>query len=396
MSTLLQINVSCNYGSTGHIAEDIMQRATEKGWRCVMAHGGRYVRPSKFETKQISTKSNNEIHALKSIFFDGQGLGSTVVTRRFIEDIKRLKPDIIHFHNLHGYYLNYRVLFGFLNITDIPIVWTFHDCWAFTGHCAHFVTAGCEKWKTGCSDCPLKGDYPKALMDRSRRNYDLKKKLFTANKNLHIVPVSEWLAGLVKQSFLKDKDITVIHNGVDIDVFHPMPLKSKSQYRIIGVSSVWNKEKGLFDFYKLRELLDKEQYEIVLVGLTKEQVASLPEGITGVVRTSSVKELAEYYSSANVFVNPTYADTFPTVNLEALACGTPVITYRTGGSPESVTRETGAVVEQGNVEAMANAIKVICGDDREKYRRACRERAEENFEKNKCFEKYVKLYEELI
>ena len=251
---------------------------------------------------------------------------------------------------------------------------------------------------TGCFDCPLKGDYPKSLVDCSKRNYELKKQLFGANKNMLIVPASEWMADFVKQSFLKDKDILVIKNGVDLTVFKAgIPKVGKK--RILGVSGVWNKDKGLYDFHRLRNLLDRNEYEIVLVGLSKEQVKELPSGIVGIEHTESVQELADLYASATVFVNPTYADTFPTVNLEALACGTPVITYKTGGSPEAVTPETGWVVEQGNVEEIASIIKEYSLKEEGAVmvqRKACRERAEQEFDKNKCFEKYINIYNALI
>ena len=237
------------------------------------------------------------------------------------------------------------------------------------------------------------------MIDQSRRNFELKKQIFRTNKNLHIVAVSEWLAGLVRQSFLKDADIRVINNGVDLKVFKPLETEQTTKFKILGVSSVWTKSKGLYDFYRLRELLDEKDYEIILVGLSGKQINALPKGIIGITRTNSVEELIGYYSSTNVFVNPTYGDTFPTTNLEALACGTPVITYNTGGSPEAVTAETGWVIEQGNIEKIANIIKEQKSKNKQEIdekRSACRKRAEKQFDKNKCFEKYVDLFEELI
>ena len=338
-------------------------------------------------------------HFAESLLFDNHGLASRRATKAVIEQIKQVQPDLIQLHCVHGYYMNYKLLFNYLNTTNIPVVWTFHDCWAFTGHCAHFVTAGCEKWKTGCFDCPLKGDYPKSFIDRSRRNYELKKSLFAINDNLHIVSVSEWLADLTRESFLKDKDIHVIHNGVDLNVFYPKEVEKSNRVRVLGVSGVWNKDKGLYDFYKLRELIDNDQFEIVLIGLTKEQIKDVPGGIIGIERTNSVSELAEYYSSADVFVNPTYADSFPTVNMEALACGTPVITYRTGGSPEAVSPETGWVVEQGDIQAVASIVSQIV-KIREceiiAQRNKCRERAELVFNKDVSFDAYLDLYNRLV
>lgn len=396
---LLQIDSCLVTGSTGRITESVARLAQEKGWECYIVHGGRYVkRPSCMNDIQSVSPVGEYLHYVESLLFDNHGLASRRATRRVIEQIKLIKPDVVQLHCVHGYYLNYNILFEFLNTTNIPVVWTFHDCWAFTGHCAHFVTAGCEKWKTGCHNCPLKGDYPKSFVDCSKRNYELKKRLFGANKSLHIVPVSDWMANFVKESFLKDKEISVIKNGVDLTVFKAGTPKTGKK-RILGVSGVWNRDKGLYDFHRLWELLDQEKYEMVLVGLTKEQVKELPNCIVGIEHTESVKELAELYASATIFVNPTYADTFPTVNLEALACGTPVITYRTGGSPEAVTPETGWVVEQGDIERIASIIK--CFESKKEIdvmiqRQACRERAEMEFDKNKCFEKYVQLYEQLL
>lgn len=396
MPKLLQIDSCLNMLSTGRITESIGRLAIEQGWDCYIVHGARYVRPgSCMHSIQNISKWGEYEHFAEGLLFDNHGLASRRATKKVIEKIKEIKPDVVQLHCVHGYYINYKLLFEYLNTTNIPVVWTFHDCWAFTGHCAHFVTVGCEKWKNeGCHDCPLKGDYPKSFVDYSKRNYELKKTLFTANKNLHIVTVSEWLADLTKQSFLEEKDIQVIRNGVDINTFNPLNNKKADKYRILGVSGVWNKGKGLFDFYKLRELLDKNQYEIVLIGLTKEQVNELPEGIIGVERTNSVAELAEYYSSANIFVNPTYADSLPTVNMEALACGTPVITYKTGGSPEIVDEKTGVVVEQGDV----GELKIVIEQMKENplSGEECRQRAELYFNKEKRFSDYLNLYENLI
>lgn len=397
---LLQIDSCLNMLSTGRITESIGKLAIEKGWDCYIVHGARYTRPgSCMHSIQAVSKTGEYAHFAESLLFDNHGLASRRATKAVIEQIKQVQPDLIQLHCVHGYYMNYKLLFNYLNTTNIPVVWTFHDCWAFTGHCAHFVTAGCEKWKTGCFDCPLKGDYPKSFIDRSRRNYELKKSLFAINDNLHIVSVSEWLADLTRESFLKDKDIHVIHNGVDLNVFYPKEVEKSNRVRVLGVSGVWNKDKGLYDFYKLRELIDNDQFEIVLIGLTKEQIKDVPGGIIGIERTNSVSELAEYYSSADVFVNPTYADSFPTVNMEALACGTPVITYRTGGSPEAVSPETGWVVEQGDIQAVASIVSQIV-KIREceiiAQRNKCRERAELVFNKDVSFDAYLDLYNRLV
>ena len=395
MKKLLQIDSCLGILSTGKITESIARLAMSRGWECHIMHGARCIGETIQHHYQVTSLIGEYAHYAESLLLDRHGLGSRIATKRIVEKIKEINPDVIQLHCIHGYYINYKYLFEYLNSTNIPVVWTFHDCWAFTGHCAHFITINCNKWKEeGCHHCPLLGDYPKALTDRSKKNYLFKKRLFCANKNMHIVAVSNWLANFAKDSFLGDKDIRVINNGIDVKLFYPCEEKSSEKFKILGVASAWNRDKGLFDFYKLRELLPAEQFEIALVGLTKEQVSSLPLGITGITRTNSVKELAKLYSNADVFVNPTYADSFPTVNMEALACGTPVITYRTGGSPEIIDKNTGFVVEQGNATALANA--VLNMKDHPLSAEKCRLRAEKLYNKDDRFMDYIKLYEELI
>lgn len=397
MPTLLQINITANWGSTGKIAESIGLTAMKHGWKSYIAYG-RWSNPSKSQLIKIGGRWDKYFHFAEQRILDNEGLCSRSATKKLIRQIKEIKPDVIQLHNIHDHYLNYRILFEYLNQTDIKVVWTFHDCWAFTGHCFHFVTKDCMRWQTGCYNCPMKNVLPKTVLDRSREHYELKKRLFVGNKNLTIVPCSDWMAGFVKLSFLKGKKISVIKNGIDLNVFKSgTPQVGKK--RILGVSGVWNKDKGLYDFHRLRDLLDQDEYEIVLVGLSKEQAKELPSGITGIKHTESVQELADLYASAIVFVNPTYADTFPTVNLEALACGTPVITYKTGGSPEAVTPETGWVVEQGDIETVALIVKSIVKMSKSEVlvqRKACRERAEQEFDKEKCFNRYIQLYNDLI
>ena len=247
-----------------------------------------------------------------------------------------------------------------------------------------------------CHDCPLQHEYPKTLVDRSTKNFELKKTLFEVSKNLSIVACSEWIGNFVKDSFLKNKSLTIIHNGVDLKVFRPtIPKKSlkDGKFRILAVSNVWNKEKGINDIYKLREFLS-DDYQITIVGLSEKQVKTLPSGVIGIQRTQNVQELLNLYSESDVLVNPTYADTFPTVNLEALACGTPIITYRTGGSPEAIDEKTGVIVEQGNVKGLTEAILRM--KEKPLFAVDCRKRAELCFDKDKCFKKYIKLYDSLI
>lgn len=399
MTKILQINIRINKGSVSRITEQIGLKVLEQGWESYIAYG-RPSNPSKSKLIPIGSYSGVKWHYLMSTLIGRHGLYSTKATKELVEKIKKIAPDIIHLQNIHGYYINYRVLFEYLNATDIPIVWTLHDCWSFTGHCSHFVSVNCDRWKNGCHDCPLKHDYPRSLcFDFSKKDYELKKELFAGNKNLHLVPVSHWLEGLVKQSYFKDHDIRVIHNGIDLNVFYPRQHKGTKNTKILGVAGVWGQGKGLYDFFTLRDRLPKDKFDITLIGLTTEQMAEIPDGIIGVQRTDSVDQLAEYYSDADIFVNLTYADTFPTVNLESLACGTPIITYRTGGSPETIDESTGIVIEQGDIDALVEAVYVyrhLIPLKREEQRKACRKRAEEYYEKGRCFEEYIALYKSLM
>lgn len=399
MRKILQINVCLNL-STGRIAQSIGEAAMKHGWESYIAFSSREpIVPCKSKVIKVGRFYDPYLHYIENRIFDREGLSSRRATRKLIQQINDIQPDIIQLHNIHDHWLNYKLLFEFLNTTDIQVVWTFHDCWAFTGHCFHFVTKKCERWKTGCYDCPLVHEYPNTILDRSTKNYALKKQLFKGCKNLTIVPCSDWMGDFVKKSFLNDKKIHVIKNGLDINVFRP---SFKEQFledgkcRILAVSNVWNKEKGLEDIYELRNILP-EDYLITIVGLTSEQVKTLPTGIMGIQRTQNVQELVELYSKSDVLINPTYADTFPTINLEALACGTPVITYKTGGSPEAIDEKTGAVVDQGDVNALSEKIKEFMSYNfKRTHSEECRQRVIEMFDKDKCFEQYITLYEDIL
>lgn len=401
MPTLLQINSALNRGSTGRIAEQIGMLAKEQGWNVYIAHGARYKGKSALQTIQVTTEKDEKLHALKSMAFDAHGLGSKKATEKLVERIKEINPDIIHLHNIHGYYLNYKVLFEYLATIDTPVVWTLHDCWTMTGHCSHFDAIGCDKWKTGCYNCPLKREYPKSiLLDRSARNYALKRKLFSSLKNATIVPVSNWLGGIVKESYLGNYTINVINNGVDIDIFRPQEgteLRKKldigNRTVLLGVATAWHNEKGLMEFVRLSE---DPKYQVVMVGVPQNIRKNLPKEIIAIERTNNQQELAEYYSMADALVNPTYNDSFPTVNLEAMACGTPVATFRTGGSPESVTPETGIVVDKGYIDDLVKAIETICSKGKEYYAAACRERAVSLYNKDDRFNEYIELYNTLL
>ena len=368
--------------------------AISQGWNSYIAYG-RYANPSQSQLIRIGLSFDTYYHYGVQRIADNEGLNSKMATKALVKEIEKIAPDVVQLHNIHDHYLNYQILFEYLNSTDIKVVWTFHDCWAFTGHCFHFVTKNCEKWKTMCTSCPLKNEYPKTLMDRSAKNYELKKTLFSACKNLTIVPCSDWMAGFVKESFLKDKQIHTIHNGVDLGMFKPITTEKckTNRFKVLAVSSVWTQEKGLYDIFKLREMLP-ENVEIVMLGVSEKQRKQLSKGIIGIHRTQNIQELVRLYNDADLLINPTYADTFPTVNLEALACGTPVITYETGGSPEAIDEQTGVVVPQGDVTALAKAIVHL--KENPLSSEACRKRAEQLFDKDKCFSQYINLYKELL
>lgn len=396
MVKIVQINITANWGSTGKIAEHIGVSAQTHGWDSYIAFGLFY-NPSKNKLIRVGNIMSRYLHYANQRIFDNEGLCSCHETKGLIRRIKEISPDIIHLHNIHDHYLNYRILFEYLNQTDIKVVWTFHDCWAITGHCMHFVTKNCERWKTGCYECLMKGEYPRTMLDRSKENWKLKRDLFFKNKNLTIVSCSEWMSDFIKESFLKDKRLEVIHNGCDINIFSPIKRAECEKFRIIAVSNVWHAQKGELDVYRLRKMLPEDEYEIVMIGISLHQKKKLPKGIKGIQRTQNVDELVQLYSDADVLINPSYEDNFPTVNIEALACGTPVITYRTGGSPEAVDELTGAVIEQGDLNALCEKIREFrLVDFKHSHTDDCRKRAVEKFDKNKCFQKYIDLYESIL
>ena len=381
--------------STGKICEDIAKTAQRHGWETYVAYG-RWAKPGVNREIRIAGMWNTYLHYAEQRLLDNEGLSSRFATKRLIRKIKEIKPDVVQLHDLHDHYINFPILFEYLRESDIPVVWTMHDCWAFTGRCYYFDMSGCDRWKTGCHDCPQHYVYPNnSVLERSVRNYALRKKYFEGMKNLTIVSCSQWIADLAKESFLKDKRIEVIHNGIDLSRFKPIPSNSTNcKFSILGVAAVWEPRKGFNDFLKLRELLPLDEYKITLVGLKPEQIEKLPEGINGITRTTNIEEMVQLYSDADVFVNPTYSDNFPTTNLEALACGTPVITYKTGGSPEAIDEKTGIVVTQGDINGLAEAIKNMKANPLSPI--DCRKRAEEFFDKDKAFEKYIELYNNLM
>lgn len=361
---VLMINVCSGIKSTGRICTDLASALIKNGHEVKIAYGRGFV-PTEYQSisKRITSTINVYKQAVLSRIFDSEALmGNETNTKEFINWIKVYKPDIIHLHNIHGYYINCELLFSFLKDYKKPVIWTLHDCWSFTGHCAYFDYINCSKWLTGCKHCPQKKSYPSSyIFNRSYENYKRKKTLFTQLEKLTIVTPSKWLAKYVVQSFLQNYQICVIPNGINIDIFKPCinNVKEKlgitNKILILGVAASWGQRKGLNTFLELSKKLD-DRYVIVLIGLTRNQIKSLPNGIIGIESTNDVHELAEYYSAADYFVNPTLEDNYPTTNLEAIACGTPVITFDTGGSVESAAMY-GFITKNKSADAIYNIIE---------------------------------------
>lgn len=400
MPILLQINSVVNSGSTGHIAEDIGRLAIANGWESYIAYG-RKALPSDSHLIRIGTKADVLWHVLVTRLFDLHGLASRHATKKLVRQIKEIKPDVIHLHNIHGYYINYKILFKYLSESGTPVVWTMHDCWAVTGHCPYYTFVRCIVWRSegGCRNCPQKRGYPSSvLFSNAAYNFKCKRKYFNllSENQLTIVAPSKWLSDEIGKSYLGHYKRMVINNGIDLEVFKPSAERptSRKKYTILGVASVWDERKGLMDFIKLADFLRADE-EIVLVGLNDKQIDSLPKdkNIRGIRRTESQSELAGLYAQSLCFVNPTYEDTFPTTNMETLACGTSVITYRTGGSPEMVEEETGFVVEQGDIVAVRKCIDKL---KELQLSEKCRKRAVRLFSKEERFKEYMKLYEEVM
>ena len=397
---ILSIN-STNRGSTGRIMSQITKLAREAGYDAYMAYGRGDDQVDQ-KSIRIGNKADVYRHGLVTRLSGRHGFSSQKATRSFLAKVDEIRPDAIHLHNIHGYYLNIELLFNYIKANEIPIIWTLHDCWAFTGHCAHFDYVGCEKWKTGCFECPQIHTYPKSmLIDYSRKAFERKKNLFTEVKNMTIATPSKWLKDLVGESFLKEYETIVIQNGVDIKTFSPKKVdKTKyginaASFVILGVAAQFSPRKGLKYFLELSEKVSQDT-TIFLVGLNDKQMRSLPKNVSGMKRTENIEQLVETYSMADVFVNPTLEDNFPTTNLEAMACGTPVITFRTGGSPETIDETTGIVVKKGDTEGLLNAIEIVKKRGKEEYTKNCRNRAIERFDSGDRFREYVDLYGKLL
>lgn len=356
------INSVVGFGSTGRI---VLQLSMIEGVESRIYYG-RKKDTTSLENYRITNFFGNACHAFSTFIFDAHGFSNTFETERMVKDLHNFQPDIVHLHNLHGYYIDIRVLFSYLKESNVKVVWTMHDCWAFTGHCAHYEMFGCEQWKSVCKKCPAIHQYPITFNPYNvEKNFFRKKRILTSLGNrLTIVTPSYWLKNQLEQSFLKNTNQVVISNGIDLNVFHPVESQFRKNHQLektfilLACASIWTKEKGLDDLISLSKRLNKDM-KLVVVGLKKSQFKLFSKETVCISRTQNVQELVELYSTANVFLNLTLQDTYPTVNLEALACGCPIITYQTGGSTEMITSDTGVIVKKNDIDDLLYQIKHI-------------------------------------
>ena len=392
-------------GSTGRIMLSIAEEARKQG--CIVQTYSttpfslNYKKPTEAPLghKYFGNYVDNALHYILVYFFGKNGSHSKFSTWLLIRDLKKFNPSILHLHNLHKYCINLPMLFNYVKKNNVKVVWTLQDCWAITGHCPHFDMIKCEKWKTGCYECPIHNEYPKSKKDTSKWQYEHKKAWFTGVNDMTLVPTSKWLANKVKESFMKDYPIRVINNGIDLSVFKPTnsDLREKYQlqnkYVVLCVADSWSLKKGIDDVIKLSKLLN-DKFKMVVIGLDEDNIQTMPSNVIALPRTDSVEELVKWYSTADVFVNTTKEDTYPTVNMESLACGTPIVTYKTGGSPEIINDKTGVVVKKGSVNMLKDAVCNVC-INKIIQRENCLERAK-SFANEDKYEQYVELYNHIF
>lgn len=357
----LFINSVAGVGSTGRIVAEKCRELMAQGHECRLAYGRTAANCDDIPTIPIGDHWNVRLHGVMNRIFDNQGFNSAPATRRFLKQVAQYDPDVIWLHNLHGYYLHVGLLFDYLRTCGKPIRWTLHDCWSFTGHCAYFDYAGCDRWKTGCHHCPQKKCYPASLLsDNSAENYAAKRAAFTGIPNMTLTVPSQWLADRVKASFLGEYPVEVVHNTVNRAVFKPTPSDFREKHglqekvMLLGVANIWEERKGLKDFAALASLLE-DRYKIVLVGLTPEQSRDLPKNILCLPRTDNIGQLVEIYSAADLYINPSVEETFGMTILEALYCGTPSVVYQ-GTACEEIVRQYGGRAVPRGAEELYKAI----------------------------------------
>lgn len=403
MIKVLQINVEVNRNSTGRITEQIGNMIIEEGMQSYIAYS-RGSANSTSKTIRIGNKFTILTHVVKTRLLGDHVNGSTYQTKSLIKKIQKANPDIIHLHQIHGYYLNIEVLFDFLASYKKPVVWTLHDCWAFTGHCSYFTRVGCYKWKSECNDCPQYNKYPASwFFDHSKEQFYAKKRLFNQIPDITFVTVSDWVRNLAKQSFIAHQNIVTINNGVDISTFKyreefqiiKKELGIENKFILLGVGTTWNESKGIYDFFRLSELLPDDMV-IVLVGLSSSQLPKKFNNIFAIERTHDIEELVKLYSMADVLLSLSYQESFGLTPIEAMACGTPSIVYNATALPELISEGVGYVVEPGDFIDVLSKINKIKTNGKRYYIEACRDRAEKNYDKHLNYKKYINIYKSLV
>lgn len=360
----LFVNSVCGIGSTGRICADIAKKLEADGHEVKIAYGRTSTVPEQYGKYAVRIGSGIDVKVagIQSRLFDNHGLASKRATKKFLQWADEYDPDLVWLHNLHGYYINYELLFHWIKSRpEMKVKWTLHDCWPFTGHCSYFTAVKCEQWKTHCSYCPQIRRYPACYgKGAASKNFERKRKAFTGVKNMTLITPSRWLADLVEQSFLKEYPVEIHYNTINTSVFKPTPSDFRERYGLVGkkivlgVANVWDERKGLRDFYKLAQMLD-DRYAIVLVGLSEKQIKKLPQNILGIKRTNNPQELAAIYTAADLFVNPSVEETFGMTPVEAKACGTPSIVYK-GTACEEVALRDGNIIVPQNIDALYKAI----------------------------------------
>ncbi len=381
------INTVVGYNATGRLCEDL---ASDSGIEGKIFYGRKGYQ-GKANALKFNNLLGNGIHVISTFLFDNHAYVNTLQTKRLIEELEKFNPDIIHLHNLHGYYLDVEVLFNYIKNNNKKVVWTFHDCWPITGHCAHYDGVSCDQWKTECKHCPILSNYPPTFnANNTTFNFRRKKNTFNGVKNMVLVSPSLWLANQLKQSYLSTYPIQVINNGIDLNQFCYKNKKESQMLELLAVASVWTKMKGLDDLVQLANLLP-ESMHLTVVGLTNKQINLFPNNVTCLQRTNNRDELIDLYNNSDYFLNFTYEDTFPTVNIEALACGLPIITYNTGGSPEIIDNKTGFIIDRGDYRQALSLLEkgnVFNSDD-------CVNRSQQ-FNRDQMIQSYLKLYKKIM
>lgn len=392
---VMQINATV-LSSTGGICRGLAEEMNAHGIKNRIVYSQGELEENELDLLRLGDLSYLKRQAVRSHIFGNFGFNSKKLTKKLMEAIEDYQPDIVHLHNIHTHNCHMTMLFEYFKQRRQRLVWTFHDCWPFTAYCPHFTICGCEQWKTGCRKCPQYKDYS-LFFDRSRELYQKKKDL-AEGLDLTIVTPSDWLAEIVRQSFFGSYPIITVHNGIDTSVFRPTESSfredhgiSPKQKMILGVAFGWGYKKGLDVFCRLAELLDGDRYRIVLVGVDDSVKGTLPPHITAIARTADQKELAAIYTAADIFVNPTREEVLGLVNIEANACGTPVVTFDAGGSPECIDETSGAVVPCDDTDALVKRIEELCSVN-PKAEEDCIRRAA-LFDQHKTYRDYISIYE---